>query len=91
MCMILFSGIAGCCAKTTVAPFDRVKILLQAHHKHYSNLGQYFIVLVYSPTILLIVNDPYTHTIKTLIILCENNFKKTPFISNAFGKSSLFL
>ncbi|KAK2167597.1 hypothetical protein LSH36_26g11005 [Paralvinella palmiformis] len=35
----LAGGIAGCCAKSTVAPFDRVKILLQAHHKHYSNLG----------------------------------------------------
>jgi solute carrier family 25 protein 16 len=38
--MFCVSGIAGCCAKTTVAPFDRVKILLQAHHKHYSHLGK---------------------------------------------------
>ena len=34
-----FAGIAGCCAKSTVAPFDRVKILLQAHNKHYKHLG----------------------------------------------------
>ncbi|XP_070544254.1 solute carrier family 25 member 16-like [Ptychodera flava] len=32
-------GIAACCAKTTIAPLDRIKILLQAHNVHYSHLG----------------------------------------------------
>lgn len=32
-------GVAGMCSKTTVAPLDRIKILLQAHNKHYKHLG----------------------------------------------------
>ncbi|XP_015600316.1 graves disease carrier protein homolog [Cephus cinctus] len=32
-------GIAGMCSKTAVAPLDRIKILLQAHNKHYKHLG----------------------------------------------------
>ncbi|XP_025158994.1 graves disease carrier protein homolog isoform X2 [Harpegnathos saltator] len=32
-------GVAGMCSKTAVAPLDRIKILMQAQHKHYKNLG----------------------------------------------------
>lgn len=36
------TGVAGMCSKTAVAPLDRIKILLQAQHKHYKNLGENF-------------------------------------------------
>nr|CAH0105133.1 unnamed protein product [Daphnia galeata] len=36
---LLAGGVAGMFSKTTVAPLDRVKILLQAHNKHYKQQG----------------------------------------------------
>lgn len=32
-------GVASCCAKSTIAPLDRIKILLQAQNVHYRHLG----------------------------------------------------
>lgn len=34
------------CSKTAVAPLDRIKILLQAHNKHYANFGNYYTLYI---------------------------------------------
>ncbi|XKL66439.1 hypothetical protein PGB90_009859 [Kerria lacca] len=36
---LLAGGVSGMCSKTTVAPLERIKILLQAHNEHYRKLG----------------------------------------------------
>lgn len=35
----LAGGLAGMASKSTVAPLDRIKILLQAHNNHYKHFG----------------------------------------------------
>ncbi|CAL4062188.1 unnamed protein product, partial [Meganyctiphanes norvegica] len=36
---LIAGGVSGMCAKSTVAPLDRIKILLQAHNKTYKHNG----------------------------------------------------
>jgi len=42
---LFFPGVAGMCSKTAVAPLDRIKILLQAHNKHYKHLGNFYFLM----------------------------------------------
>lgn len=46
------------CSKTTVAPLDRIKILLQAHNKHYSNFGK--LPCIFITNIIILLQDYYT-------------------------------
>eukprot|EP00045_Choanoeca_perplexa_P003567 m.31972 g.31972 ORF g.31972 m.31972 type:complete len:310 (+) comp12114_c0_seq1:165-1094(+) len=41
---LVAGGLSGCCAKTCVAPFDRVKILMQGGHPEFRSLGVVSIV-----------------------------------------------
>ena len=52
-------GIAGMASKTTVAPLDRVKILLQAKHHQYVHQGMFY----YLPILLFYYFTIYNFTI----------------------------
>jgi hypothetical protein len=57
------------CSKTAVAPLDRIKILLQAHNKHYKHLGIFFfIIYIYRETVM-IVKKSYLRTLQAREIL----------------------
>lgn len=63
------------CAKTAVAPLERMKILLQAQSKHYSHLG------VFSGLRNIVVNEGFKALYKGITNLLFNNYtsRLTPY------------
>lgn len=56
MLFLCSKGVAGCCAKSTIAPLDRIKILLQAQNPHYKHLGKSVLYLRKYPLIRQSIN-----------------------------------
>ncbi|XP_053547815.1 solute carrier family 25 member 16 [Bombina bombina] len=85
-------GVASCCAKTTIAPLDRIKILLQAQNVHYKHLGvletlfavrkkEGFMGLYRGNGAMMVRIFPYG----AIQFMAFDNFKK--LISKKFGKT----
>ncbi|XP_076244921.1 solute carrier family 25 member 16 [Calliopsis andreniformis] len=90
---LLAGGVAGMCSKTTVAPLDRIKILLQAHSDHYKHLGVFsglkeiiqrerFFALYKGNCAQMIRIFPYAATQFTTFELYKQH------LGNLFGKNS---
>jgi len=43
--LMYFAGVSTCCAKTSTAPLERLKILFQAQNIHYRDMGKTTIYL----------------------------------------------
>ena len=70
MCLI-FTGVAGCCAKSAVAPLDRVKILMQAQNTHYKDLGNFGSMRNENPLgVCVCVRERERERVRTRVCVC---------------------
>ena len=82
---LLAGGVAGMCAMTTVAPLDRIKILLQAQNIHYRNMGVLAgfrkIVINENVRALATIVQHKSGTVKS-IFLCHEVYEMAPCLRN---------
>ena len=73
-----FAGVSTCCAKTSTAPLERLKILFQAQNIHYRDMGK--------TTIYLEITNACTAPSYAIVLLKQRIFKNNLTATDIFIK-----